>query len=731
MTEVSSRPISAHPASLTFDGFALGSWARRYAERFKIEALLHARGIISDTDGNDAFTESDGSPCKCPFAPDDLSHCCTCKDIDLDDIDFDVELNRSRKDGEKRDLKNQRYREFFRCTHPGCQHHSPLQFIKQSLHNGWITLDDLQDPAFGGGPLLPDGFTVGDEHGDGSEICFTKVIHDASLVRQVAAERALPRNLRSYGLIKTLEKRIKDEAQVIFTRLCDYIRVDAITQNEHGERLGRRLAYFAPNGDLQYYDIADMLLDGNGSALVAELSKIGLTFDSNPKLWPAVVRMLKDSEAPRRVVLYSRPGWHQSNRLFVTPSGLVLTADRFDTPGVKHALASDVFPNQGIFADDAHRAAWQSVVVAQIWQGDTDQFAFAHLLGCAGVLSSLIDENFGFHFWGHTSIGKTTAQIIAAACVADPAAKKGNLVTADLNAHQVDAVRQRATGTCLHIDDLKTGKINLETLAYLGGSGSWKSLYSVSSELGLRQLVRDMQDGMVVRLPSLNFAKIAPIDPSRADAIKRAARTHFGTVLPPFVRQVMAFGWHDTTSLLRDDVDRIANELAADTPPQRRAQWLRAAKPFAILRKAGEVLLAAKELPDGVGIGDIDRVVQWGWDTYLLGATDQDPLEASLSALSNWLTQSGRLQPLRGPSRGNTVGPWIDGDVVHLPSAMLRKIPGLAIAPAALIKALKERKQLLVPGTSGKNLTWSDLPGRRRMRHYRIRGLIAAVNSAP
>ena len=77
------------------------------------------------------------------------------------------------------------------------------------------------------------------------------------------------------------------------------------------------------------------------------------------------------------------------------------------------------------------------------------------------------------------------------------------------------------------------------------------------------------------------------------------------------------------------------------------------------------------------------------------------------------------------------MGPWIDGDVVHLPSDMLRKIPGLAIAPAALIKALKERKQLLVPGTSGKNLTWSDLPGRRRMRHYRIRGLIAEVNRAP
>lgn len=716
MPELAITPL----ASPSFEGFDLQGWARRYAERFQIQALFRARGLINQAADSDTL-EGEELLRQCPFSPDDLSHSCTCKDVSYEDFDFDADKGRSRTESERRDFKNKQQRAFIHCTHQDCQAWQPLQYLQQILESGWISLDDLQDPAFGGGPVLPEGFAVG-EDGWGSDIYLTEAKHDQALERKVAAERSKPSNMRSEIKIKKLEKRIRDEAQTHYTRLSEYIRTEALTTNELGERLGLRLAYFAADGQLRYYDVTDAVMEGSGSALFAELTKIGVAVTSNSKLWPKLVQMLKDSETPRRVVLYATPGWHQLNRVFITPTGLVIRAEGFGTAWVTHALAPEAHLPQGASIDETKRAEWGKSVVAQIWKGDTDQFALAHLLGCAGVLSSLIDENFGLHFHGPTSIGKTSAQIIASACVADPEPKKGTLITADFKDNQVDRVRQRASGTCLHIDDVKTGKINLELLAYLGGSGTWKSPYSVSSELSLRQLVPQMQEGMSVRLLSLNFEQIAPIDPSRADAIKRAARSNYGTVLPPFVRQVMALGWHDTPALLRDEVDRIAAALSADTPPQRRARWLRAARAFAILRKAGDVLLAAQELPRGVGLADIERVVQWAWETYRLGAAEQDPLEASISALSEWLSQGGNVHPLHG-SALNSPGPWTDGDTIFLPSGRLKSIPGVTVSLSALLKALKQRQQLLVPGSSGKNLTWSNVPGRGRLRHYRIRRL--------
>lgn len=691
---------TAKPDELHFDGFDLAEWSALWRPSFAICNLFRDRGLIISE------RSIDGAPrfcVRCPGHEYGVLEEAHCLDGDRSKIDCTLQ-----------------------CAHATCASLTFPQLVRRYLEAGLISLDDLQNPKYRGGPLLPLGFLcdVDYTHGDifGAWQTYKKGPRaNVGGLAQVAKKRDLHRSFQS--MLKAQKGVIEGALPV-----CSYVRVEARIADENGENRGLRLAFYDADGRLHYHDVSEALLNTEGTGLFAELGAAGLSVSTDAIGRTAFRRLLKSWRTERRATLYSRPGWHAKNSLFITPSGFAIERMSDQWSGHERTLSPSVRVRNPIRhdgANDTEAEGWWRGVVGEIWKGDTDQFAFGMLAGCSGVLASLIGESFGFHFAGRTSIGKTTTQIIAAGCVADPKPKQGVLVTADLRPHELDQALRGATGTCLHIDDNKTGNINVQTLGYLATSGLWQTPFTISTEDSLAKAVgRDMKDGLTVRLCSIDFESVPRIDGSRADGIRRAALDHYGCLLPHFVEKVIDLGYNSATDELCARIDAYADHYSADTPLARRSEWRRAARAFAVLRAVGDVYLEMNLLPEGVCATDVERVVRWGWTTYVKGRSTSDPITSSIEALSDWLEDNlgGSVQPLTSSKPARDVAAWLGPDgVAYVRSEHINCVRGSSLGRGALVAALRERGLLVTGRGSEKNLVWTNVPGHGRIRHYRVK----------
>ena len=712
-----------------YDGFDVRAWAHRSLHVVAICQLFAKRSL---TIGEFDYDDNGRETCRIRCVVDETHEChATTGDIVYDDWvddphDPDFTPMHKRKTEKKPPTP---YPATIECECETCNKLSMPEKLVLYLRKGLITLDDLHGPY--GNTILPSGFVI--DHDIGNDIYETWKVYDKKLEKRIAEAEVDPDsnigpNARSLDARK---KQLKETAKEESRRVCSYFRVDAHTIDENGNKVGYRIAYYDASDTPHTHDITEALVDGEGSALFQEFARIGVSVNPDPQARTALRRLLKSWTTDRTVLLYSRPGWHHDNTVFLTPVGRPIFAEGAKIPARTHALQDGACVADKALPDSPENdAAWRQDVMAEIWKGDTDQFAFASLTSCCGALTALLDTAAPvFLFHGPTTTGKTTAQVVAASGVANPRVideqAQGTLVIA--GKQKVSDVARRSCGTCLHIDDTKSGNLDVETYVYKTAADSGAPPGTISSEFTPVQLFgANMPAGLTVRLLAIDFGSVPRSDPARVERIANAAAKHCGSLLMPFVLHLMdEFGWHKDTAKLQERVNAYADAYVAASPgigPDKVPEWRRAARAFGILRACGDVYLSMGLLPEGVSADDVDRVVAWGWNTYRNGRQmprAADPVAASLKALEDWLAASAA--PVGAPAPSHGVLAWVAMDgTAYIRTEAMGSIPGVLLDRQAFVKALHTKGRLRA-GTDGhRNLTWQVVPGHGRIKHYRV-----------
>lgn len=510
--------------------------------------------------------------------------------------------------------------------------------------------------------------------------------------------------------------------QYTITDICGFLRVLARAVDENGDLCGYEIEHLDHTGQKRRRVVSERQLAGEGTTLFQELGEAGLWINGDVDARNAFRKLIREWSINRTITIYSRPGWHCDWTAFVCPTGEIIRPD--DAPNTDARLASDVLVKDR--RPGGSLEAWKAGVGFQIWNGDTPQFAIGLLAGVTGPLLPLPDvDSFGLYFYGPTECGKTTAQIIAAGTVANPEPRQGVLITLDDvdDKNGLQAWFRTAYGAGPHIDDTKTGKDRkVEAILHQASDGTWQSVWSVSSEMTLREVIgSSLRTGAVVRLIPVNVKDVPRIDTLRAAAIKRAARDNYGWVLREIVREILYQRKLDEAAF-----QQYTASFATKLPGHDGAGSYRASRSFGAMWAAGELLQTSKLIPD---YADVGAVIHWaweGWQREMAGVSGAGtPVEKALRALREWIGRHGdsRLHPLKGEGTDPAWG-WLGDDgKVYIRADKIADAAGGRVGRAELVDALRDNGMLILPTNPTKNRAWMRVPGHGQLTNYRLKPL--------
>jgi uncharacterized protein (DUF927 family) len=248
---------------------------------------------------------------------------------------------------------------------------------------------------------------------------------------------------------------------------------------------------------------------------------------------------------------------------------------------------------------------------------------FPVLVGLSAPLLRFAElESGGFHYYGRSSHGKTTAAQVAASVWgngADPAEAPdrafvqkwnatGNAFEALLSAHndgllvldQIHTCDTKDFGAVIYNMSGGKGRQALDRERQLRRSRRWRTMYFSTGEISVLQ--RLQADGRAVHTGQLLRLIDVPIEGGiivnarddngarHADSLKGACARHFGVAGPAFVRALID-NYDDARALtgtVKASVERVAIGLTrSDAAPEHR----RAIKRFALLAATGELAI--------------------------------------------------------------------------------------------------------------------------------------------
>lgn len=364
------------------------------------------------------------------------------------------------------------------------------------------------------------------------------------------------------------------------------------------------------------YSVPDAALHGDLSPLIKALATEGLKIYRNTGSHFA--DYLNLVEVRERVTTVERTGWHEigGKRVFVLPD------ETFGEPEGETVSLTNVktapFESRGTL--DGWREGVGHLVTGQ------SRHVFAVSAAFVGPLLAIVDQDGGgFNFYGGSSTGKSTA-IEAAASVWGKGASPGFVSSWRSTANALEASAALHAETLLALDELGVvdGK-DAAAAAYQLASGTgkgrsnkdgslrdpmtWRVSFVSTGEMTLAdKLIESKQRamaGQAVRLVDIpadvgkghgSFDHVGDFKGGKelSDAIKRAARSSYGTAGPEFVRQLIAARPDEVAQLVRQSVEKFRTAVV---PSGANGQVLRAADRFAIAAAAGEMAISFGIVP--------------------------------------------------------------------------------------------------------------------------------------
>lgn len=217
------------------------------------------------------------------------------------------------------------------------------------------------------------------------------------------------------------------------------------------------------------------------------------------------------------------------------------------------------------------------------------------------------------------------------------------------------------------------------------------------------------------RLPDIDVGSGAVRTPEELAKIE-AFNTNFGHAGPTYIRHLIGQKICDDPKHLLKEVDEIVAKLADGQS----AGLRRAARPFAIAQRAGELAFEAGLIDD---VAAVRRAIEMCWTTFLASdeAATANGSEAMLEGFKSWVQSQidvtiisassfeGAAPPSNSDGRGQVIGWYTDVQIIldwKLLESM--KIPNTFGKRTALCKALEEIGAL--DRSSSKNIPYSSLP---------------------
>lgn len=381
-------------------------------------------------------------------------------------------------------------------------------------------------------------------------------------------------------------------------------------RDPNGDGWAKLLQFDDPDGRIHQYAVPDAALHGEPGALASELASRGLTISREARAHLA--RYLNLAEVDRRVTRVQQTGWHLigSTWCFVLPSE-VINEPTAETVILDGALGG-LYERQGSLQD------WQQGIGSLV-SGHTRAVLAVSAAFAGPLLTPLRMDGGGIHLFGSSSRGKTTIQRAAASVWGRGGTDPGFIRSWRATANAQEASAAQVTDTLLALDEVGVaeGKDAATTIYQLTagvGKGrsdrdgslrspkTWRVAVFSTGEIPMATKIAEDRGRRAFAGQSVRFLDI-PADARRgfgvfdhpgssgdssklAEAIKHAAITSYGTAGPEFVKRVIAEGWEDVSSVVRE---MIAEFCEVALPPGADGQVKRAAERLGLIGAAGEL----------------------------------------------------------------------------------------------------------------------------------------------
>lgn len=362
--------------------------------------------------------------------------------------------------------------------------------------------------------------------------------------------------------------------------------------------------------------ILDADLQGNLSQLTAPLANDGLTIERGRA--GDFADYVNGCVDPPKVLTADRPGWLEvpDKWIFVLPD--TAFGDPSDQQVILTGASTANFATAGSLDDWAQG-------VGTLVRGHSRQMLMVSAAFASVLLSPLGREGAGLSLYGRSSTGKTTA-IAAAASVWGKGMIGGFAQTWCGTPNGIEARAQAHSDLPLIFDEFGQAEgSEIGNLIYRLFSGTEKAratkegapqpsqhrrvMLLSTAEMSLRDKLREAgkhaMAGQLVRLlgvpadPGLGFGAFdnggaTGNAKDLADALRRAARTSYGTAGPEFVRRLTSKGVAEVVSEAEATITAFARD---HVPPGADGQVRRAADTVALVGYAGELATALGVLP--------------------------------------------------------------------------------------------------------------------------------------
>lgn len=385
-------------------------------------------------------------------------------------------------------------------------------------------------------------------------------------------------------------------------RICGPLRVIARVRDMNGNNWSRTLEWHDADGMRHEATVTEASMTGNGEALVRTLVDGGLWVCMRRNASELLVRYLRSCDAPRRRSV-AHLGWEGG--VFVTPS---ITYGGSGEPVVFQSSAAV----QPTWAQSGTLDEWKTHV-ARLAVGNSRLVLAIASAFAAPMLRVLDVESGGFHLFGTSSSGKTTALRVAASVYGAP--KKyvrswnstANALEGMAALHRdcllpLDEMSQASAahvGQAVYMFGNEVGKGRMLATTDLRESVKLRLIFFSDGEIGVEaHMARDQlktNTGQVVRAAEIDadagaglgaFEELHECASGKelSDALLGNANLYHGTAIHSFL-SILVEQQAELRASGIEEVRRLAARLTGSDAP---AQVARVATRFALVACAGE-----------------------------------------------------------------------------------------------------------------------------------------------
>ena len=528
---------------------------------------------------------------------------------------------------------------------------------------------------------------------------------------------------------------------------CSPLKVAASTRDADSQTWGRLLEIQDQDGITHKWAMPMALTAGNGDGYRATLLDLGLRLAPGTKNRNRLHSYITQSNPDGRARCVPRIGWH--GNVFVLPDTIYGSTD------VEVVLQTESLDNP--FREQGTLQEWQEKI-GKLCQGNS-RLAFAVSAAfSAPLLEPLGFESGGFHFYGGSSIGKTTILEIAG-CVCGGGGIKGYLQQWRTTDNALEGIAANHSDCLLCLDEMS--QVNAKVagdIAYMLANGQgksratkdgnskkpqeWRTLFLSSGEITLADKVREdgrrATAGQTVRIVDIPatasdtygaFETLHNYDDGHdfVQGLKDVTKEQFGTPFRQFLDKLTCER-AKAAKIVAEACNRFAE---TNCPPFADGQVKRVCSRFGLVAATGELAIAYGILPWKEGTATKAAVTCFQAWLDARGGVEPAEVREGLAQVQRFFESHGssrfeeyehegteRVHNRAGFRKKNSHGGW---DYFVLPQVFRQEVCN-GFALATICKALHERG-LLKRSSENKNQVNKSLPsadGKKQMKVYHI-----------